>query len=77
MVKLNIYNLLRRMDGLIHLKSTGTPEEFAQKLEISKRTLYNYLKILEDLGADIHFNKLRRSYEYTNEKRLSIKIGYK
>jgi len=65
------------MEQLIYHESTGTPEEFAQKLEISKRSLYNYLKILKDFGAEIRYNQHRRSYEYANQKRLLIKIGYK
>lgn len=71
------FTILKRMDQLIHLESTGTPAEFAHKLEISERSQYNYLKILEDLGADIQFNTHRISYEFKNKKRLVIKIGYK
>jgi hypothetical protein len=65
------------MDQLIYFKCTGNPTNFADKLEISERSLYNYLMILEDLGAQIQFNRYINSYEYINEKRLFIKIEYK
>lgn len=67
-------DLLVRMDQLIHLKATGSPDEFACKLGISVRTLYNYLEILEHFNASLFFNKIVNSYEYQNDKRL--KIGY-
>ncbi len=69
--------ILHRMEQLIYHESTGTPAEFAQKLEISKRSLYNYLKMFKEFGADIRYNQHRRSYEYANQKRLLIKIEYK
>jgi len=62
------------MDQLIYLKSTGSPEEFAELLNVSIRTLYYYLKIMKELGAEIKYNPYSLSYEYLNEKRLII--GY-
>ncbi|MCK4991753.1 MAG: HTH domain-containing protein [Bacteroidales bacterium] len=62
------------MDQLIRFRETGTPEDFACRLGISVRTLYNYLKILKELGADIQYNTYSRSYEYLSEIRLYI--GY-
>lgn len=55
---------LIRLDHLIRFKSTGTPADCAQKVGISERSLYDYLKILKDLGAPVRFSRGRRTYYY-------------
>ncbi len=67
-------SLLSRMDQLIRLRATGCPKEFADKLEVSVRSLYYYIAKLKELGAQVSYNRCCNSYEYINEKRLQI--GY-
>jgi predicted DNA-binding transcriptional regulator YafY len=55
---------LIRLDHLIQYKSTGTPADCAQKIGISERCLYDYLKILKDMGAPVRFSRGRRTYYY-------------
>jgi predicted DNA-binding transcriptional regulator YafY len=55
------------MDRLIRSKATGSPDEFAVKLDISKRALFDNLNILKDLGAPIAYSKSRNSYYYNEE----------
>ena len=62
------------MDLLIFHRETGNPRQFAEKLEVSVRTLYYYLNVLRELGADIQYNSYYGSYEYLNNNRLQI--GY-
>lgn len=64
MTTLDILRRLQRMDQLIRLKATGSPLDFAAKLEISKSKLYNDLQALRDLGAEISFCKDCGSYFY-------------
>lgn len=63
---------LIRLDYLIHLKSTGTPANCAQKIGISERSLYDYLKVLKDMGAPIKFSRNRGTYYYDEEGRFRI-----
>lgn len=56
---------LIRLDHLIQYKSTGTPADCAQKIGISERSLYDYLKILKEMGAPVKFSRGRRTYYYT------------
>jgi predicted DNA-binding transcriptional regulator YafY len=56
---------LIRLDHLIQYKSTGTPADCAQKIGISERSLYDYLKILKDMGAPVKFSRGRRTYFYS------------
>lgn len=71
-----LFSILERMDKLIELESTGPPKFFAEKLGISKRSLYNYINILQDLGGRIAFNRAVNSYVYKDSKKLEVKIGY-
>jgi predicted DNA-binding transcriptional regulator YafY len=56
--------LLQQLDQFISRKKTGSPPEFARKMGISERSLYEYLKVLKELGAPIRFSRQERSYYY-------------
>jgi DNA-binding Lrp family transcriptional regulator len=66
--------LLERVHHHIEHKSTGTPREFADRLQISERKLYRILDELRDLGAVIDYNAERSSYMYGNEVQLNIHL---
>ena len=63
---------LKRMDDLISGEITGTPDEFASKVGISRSMLMENIREMKELGAEIHFCPTRRSYFYANEFRLII-----
>jgi predicted DNA-binding transcriptional regulator YafY len=65
-------NLLLRLDQLIRQKITGSPPEFARKMGISERSLYEYLKVLKELGAPIRFSRQEHSYYYEIEGQFHI-----
>ena len=65
---------LERMDKLIALKATGTPKEFAKKICVSESTLYELLKVVKELGGEIHYCRTTQSYTYISPVRLSL--GY-
>lgn len=57
---------IERMDFLIRTKSTGSPDEFACKLGLSTRSLYNYLHFMKvRLRAPIEFCKNSQNYYYS------------
>lgn len=57
-----------RIDSLIRLKCTGSPENLAHQLGISKRQTLKILKHMkEDLKAPIKYNSFRQTYFYTEE----------
>lgn len=50
-----LFKELERIDRLHHLircQATGTPDELATRLHISRRQLYNILEFLRDVGAE-------------------------
>jgi predicted DNA-binding transcriptional regulator YafY len=65
---------LRRIDLLIARRSTGTPREFADKLEIKRSTLFQYLQEMREMGVDIRYSHLLGSYYYADGKRIAIRI---
>ncbi|HET6253292.1 MAG TPA: helix-turn-helix domain-containing protein [Puia sp.] len=61
----SLLHRLIRLDHLINHKSTGTPADCAQKIGVSERSLYDYLKLLKEMGAPVKFSRGRRTYYYT------------
>lgn len=77
MKSMEIISILDRMDQMIRLRTTGCPSEFAHRICVSERTMYNYLRILtDDLGGRIRYNKSCCSYEYEDDQQLDIRISY-
>jgi len=65
-------DLLTRMDQWIRRKGTGTPQAFAQRLGLSKASLYRHLDLLTKLGASVAYCRLRQTFYYETEGRLSV-----
>lgn len=65
-------SLLLQIDQFIRQKGTGSPPEFARKMGISERSLYEYLKVLKDLGAPVKWSRQDKSYYYSTEGQFRI-----
>lgn len=70
----NQFDRLRRMHRLIKFKRTGTPEEFAERMALSKSMLYLMLGELRKLGAPLEYCSTSRSYLYTAH--VELQFGY-
>lgn len=68
-------SLIDRIHLLAKRKATGTPEELADKLNISPRTVYRLIKEMKELGAPIYYNDIRSSYCYNS--RVEFNFGFK
>ena len=64
-----------RIHKLIQRKATGTPEEFAEKLHIRKRQVYNILDEFRGYGANIKYNRMRGTFYYDNDFEIVLKIN--
>lgn len=60
-----MFTRLETLDYLIRSKSTGTPTALAQRLGISKRTLFDSLDTMRSLGAPVCYDKYRKCYYYS------------
>ena len=56
------------------MMSTGTPEEFAEKLGIRRSTLFQSLQEMREIGVDIKYSCIRQSYYYADNRRIRIKL---
>lgn len=65
---------VRRMNSLISMKSTGTPEEFARRMGIRRSTLFQTLQEMRVIGVDIKYSNTCQSYYYADERRIRIKV---
>ena len=63
----------QKLNRLIEQEKTGTPEELAQKLGISKRQLHNLVEALKNIGADIEYTKNDGTYRFNGQK---VKITF-
>lgn len=69
-------NRIQRLDALIRRKSTGPPEELANKLDISERWLYKFLRELkEEFDCPISYDSYRQSYVY--EEKGKMEFGFR
>jgi len=46
-----IFQRLNRIDHLIRIKGTGTPSELAEKIGMSERSMYEYIRLMKEFGA--------------------------
>jgi biotin operon repressor len=65
---------LERLDQLIRLNATGTPNELAKKLNISRSSVFRLINEMRELGCPIAYYKLLRTYAYEKSGKLVIKF---
>jgi len=64
--------LIRRVDKLIRRKGTGTAEELAERLAISRRCVFDVINMMKEMGGPIVYNQERKTYEYERECKLFL-----
>jgi len=62
-----ILNRFLRIDHLIRIKGTGTPAQLAERLNLSERSIYDYINYMKALGCPIKFDSFRETYYYEEE----------
>jgi predicted transcriptional regulator len=68
---LEFIELIKRLDGLIRRKNTGSPKELAEKLNLSERQVHRIIKIMKNF-CEIEFSKNRNSYVYSYLGKLRV-----
>lgn len=56
--------VIKRVDGLIRRKSTGTAKELAERLGVSRRCVYDIIVVMKKLHAPIEYCHMRKSFYY-------------
>lgn len=76
-------NLFRRIERiqllnkLISEQRTGTPEELANRLGISRSKLYLMLEELKDIGVHVQYSKRTATFYYSNCERLTFDYSFR
>jgi len=63
---------LCRLHELIQQGRTGTPDELACRLRISRAQLYRILNVLNDYGADVRYSRTSNTFAYNNSFKMSF-----
>ena len=61
---MNYIEKVERIDRHIREGSTGKAEDLAEKIGVSKRSVFNYIRWMKKRGAPIIYSRIQRSYIY-------------
>jgi predicted DNA-binding transcriptional regulator YafY len=48
---------IKQMDELIRRKATGSPDEFAEKVGLSRSALMKYIKLLKEMNVPLEYDQ--------------------
>ncbi|QNL52060.1 HTH domain-containing protein [Olivibacter sp. SDN3] len=75
MMKLFMYiDRVNRLHQLIKRKRTGTPEELAERLNLSVSRIYQIIEELKLMEVPIAYSRTFRSYYYTSAYEILIDV---
>ena len=69
---LEIVKRLCYMHDFIVLEKTGTPNEFAKHLHISRRQLYHIFEEVADYGVVVKYDRTRQTFYYEGDFHVII-----
>jgi predicted DNA-binding transcriptional regulator YafY len=69
--------IFERLDYLISTNNTGTRKKLAEKFNVSERTISRWIEIMKSYGAEIEFNRAKRSFIYSKAGRFEISMKFK
>ena len=70
MMTLSVISYIERINRvyrLVRMERTGSRDELAAKLRVSRRTVNNYLEELRLMGAEIRFSRRCNTYYFANK----------
>lgn len=69
---------LQKIHKLISSQSTGSPDDFAAAIYVSRSELYYILQELKKMGAKIGYSRCKHTFYYSNKFSLNmeIKVSY-
>lgn len=65
---------INKLHQLIAARNTGTPDEFASSMQLSRRHLYNLLDELRSMGAHISYSRANHTFYYENAFHIEVTI---
>jgi predicted transcriptional regulator len=77
---MEIFRVIERikiLHNLIQTETTGTPSELANRLGISRSSLYNMIDELKSYNAPIKYSRAKETFLYTHAFSLNIYYSFK
>lgn len=68
---------LQQLHKRIQNENTGSPIEISKYMNISERSIFNLVDELKVLGAEICYNRTRKTYYYCNDFKIELNISLK
>ena len=65
-------NRLQQIDQVIRQKRTGNAKELAEKLDISRRQVYNWIEEFKSYGLEIDYRRDIKSFIYLKPYQINI-----
>lgn len=63
---------IKHLIHFINQNGTGTPVELAERLGLSERMVYNYVRLLKDeLRTPVEYNKFKKTYYFEEPGRIT------
>jgi hypothetical protein len=66
-----------KVNKLISEENTGNPHDFAEKLNVSRRQMFNILEQFKEFDAPIKYNKKNETYYYASDFNLELQYSLK
>jgi len=66
--------LIERIDQLVRMQATGSAEDLASRLNISKTKVYRAINTMRDLNAPVVYDMTIQSFVYENE--VGFRFGF-
>jgi hypothetical protein len=70
----SVLKKINQLDYLICEQRTGTPANLGRKIGISERSVFDYLKLMKEMGAPISYSRAKSSYFYQHDGRFNIRF---
>lgn len=64
----------QRIDHLIRTRATGSPDDLARRIGLSRRHLLRLISALREQGFPIAFDKCRNTYYYTESVKIRFEV---
>lgn len=64
--------LIERIDNLIRLQATGSPDKLASRLGISRAKVYRLIDTMKELNAPVAYDLAKQSFIYTKTVRFNF-----
>ena len=68
------FDKMKLFNRLVEQERTGTPDEFAKRLDISRSALYNVINDLRSREVVISYSRAKQTFYYENPVSLEIRF---